>query len=400
MNKITTGILIVVFIVGVTGASFLFFNQKGGIALKQHSILEDDGIVNITVNEIFIATAHDDILDILIFNPSKSEVIFSKKILLDAPLAPAKSHSFGSNDSVQYNPKTKEIFFSTQGYSDYAGSPCQNKDGTCISRFYKISLDQKKPTILFESNNPPSQWIVNSFDNSLLLAFWEDGYKTQFLKKINGEDGEVIFEKEYQIKENTQLTDFVLSKDGKHTFQTVTERTKWQDEITLIDTLRLRKINNLNGDVVEQEVFKGQHIECSNTNLSSGNNYLAFYADHLIYSEIPANLYIYEISTKKLINISYKGQIRNSGLIWSGDSKKLLYFPKSSLAYHDISTSKNIFISEEPRLAYDVYIWAPSTNYFVYKSQNSEVKIFDTQKNQIIDTGVTDKINIRGISWY
>ncbi len=403
----TLGILIVLLFTGLAGASVLLFNQdvEEEVVLEEDMeegkyALENDETIKSGVSEIFIATTenYDDFLNILIFSPSKKQVVFSKKISLDAPLADSKSHSSGSNDSVQYNPKTKEIFFSTKGYSDFAGGPCQNKDGTCISRFYKIGIDQDKPTVLFESNNPPSQWIVNSFDNSLLLTFWEDDYKSQFLKKISGQDGKTIFKKEdYQVKKNTRLNDFMLSEDGEYTFQTVT---KQQNEVPLTETLVLRKINNSNGDVIEQKVFEGQHISCSNTNLSPDNNYLAFYADHLTYLETPANLYIYEISTKKLINIPYQGSIHSSRLIWSGDSKKLLYFPKNSLAYYDIPMSKNVFISGEPRLAYDVYIWAPSINYFAYKSQNNEIKIFDIQKSQSIDTGVIDKIYVRGINWH
>ncbi len=412
MNKTiptTLGILIIVLVTGVAGVGVLFLNQEDEIIIdsfplfKEGEIVEiveeNDQIVENTVNEIFIATTenYDDVLDILIFNPTKSEIVFSKKILLEAPLAPAKSHSFGSNDSVQYNPKTKEIFFSTQGYSGYAGSPCQNKDGTCISRFYKTSLEQIKPTILFESNTPPSQWIVNSFDNSLLLLVGEDDYKG-YLKKISGEDGKVIFKKEHQTKENSKLNDFVLSKDGKYTFQTIHED---PGNIFHEGILKLRKINNSNGDILEQEIFKGKAIECSNTDISPDGNYLAFYADHSIHGYEPkANLYIYEISTEKLINIPYRNKIRGVGFLWSGDSKKLLYFPENELVYYDISTSENIFISGEPRLAYAMYIWAPSTNYLVYKSQNSEVKIFDMKKNQIINTGATDKIHMRGINWY
>jgi len=340
-------------------------------------------------NEAFIATTEERILNILIFNPIKNEVVASQKISLDAFLGSASTNSHGANDSVQYNPKTKEIFFSTQGYSDYDGS-CTNKDGTCISRLYKISLDQIKPTILFESNNPPTNWIVNTFDNSLLLSFLEG--KTQSLKKINGQDGKVIFTKDYQIKENTGLTDFVLSKDGKFTYQASKESVdgKWFYEI-----LRLRKIDNSNGDVAEQEIFGGEAVEYE-TNLSPDNNYLAFYSG----TREPAKLYIYEIPTKKLVNVPYQGSIGNNNLLWSGDSKKLLHLLKNSLTYYDVLSAKSILITGDPQQTGYVYAWAPSVNYFVYQSQDGGIKIFDAQKNQVIDTRTKAKIEVKGVSWY
>lgn len=392
------GVVAVVLIVGVS--AYLFANKSENTLSPSTTLSTQptnsgtplntqNNFIPDVKNDVFIATTEDSVLNILIFNPIENKVIASKKISLDAFLGSASTNSHGANDSVQYNPKTKEIFFSTQGYSDYDGS-CINKDGTCISRLYKISLDQTKPTILFESNNPPTNWIVNNFDNSLLLSSLEG--KTQSIKKINGQDGKVIFTKEYQIKDNTGLTDFVLSKDGKYIYQASKESVdgKWFYEI-----LRLRKIDNSNGDIAEQEIFGGEAVEYE-TNLSPDNNYLAFYLG----TQTPAKLYIYEISTKKLVNVPYQGSIGNYNLLWSGDSKKLLHLLKNSLTYYDILSTKSVLITGDPQQTAYVYAWAPSVNYFVYQSQDGGIKIFDAQKNQVIDTQTKANIEVKGVSWY
>lgn len=337
-------------------------------------------------NETFIATTEGGILSILIFSPEKNKVVISKKIQLDDPLGSASTNSSGVNNSVQYNSKTHEIFFSTTGYSEYDGS-CINKDGTCTSRLYKISLGQTKPTLIFESNTPPSNWIVNSFDNSLLLSFLKN--KTQIIKKINSMDGKVIFSKEHEI--DGTLAEFVFSRDGQYTYQARKKSVNgWFNEI-----LWLRKIDNSNGEVSEQEIFDGERIEAG-TSISPDDNYLAFYSG----IQGSEKLYIYEIPTKKLTYIPYHGVVANLNLIWSGDSKKLLQLLKESIVYYDISTLKSTIVSDIlPQKNY-VYAWAPSTNYFLYKSQIGGIKIFDVQKKQIIDTPIKEKSEVKGIGWY
>lgn len=344
--------------------------------------------------EMFIATVQDKengLLNFVIFNPTESKVVVSKEISFDSLLG-LDNQAWGTNSNVQYNHKTKEIFFWIRGYSHYDGS-CINKDGTCVSRLYKISLDQTKPMILFESNVLPHSWVVNSFDNSLLLSFLEK--KTQSIKKINGQDGKVVFTKEYQFsEENPSLTEFVLSQDGKDTYQAGSEFIKGKSPY---EVLRIRKIDNSSGDITEQEISRGGWFSYG-TDISPDNNYLAFYSG----ATGRQKLYIYEFSTKKLTNVSYEGLIKNYTLVWSGDSKKLLYLT-DTLNYYDIPSAKSVLVSGDPQNALYVYAWAPSVNYFVYRPQdNSGIKIFDMQNNQVIDTQFKTKsvADIKGIGWY
>lgn len=395
-------VLAVVVIVGV--GAYLFVNKSANTPSSSSATLPtqptnsgtplntENNFIPDVRNEIFIAASEDDDVNIMIYNSGKNEVIASKKISLNAFLSYYGAGSANSNYSVQYNPKTKEIFFSTVGTSGYDGS-CINKDGTCVSRIYKVGLEQTKPIIIFESNYPPSHWVVNSFDNSLLLSFLIEE-KNDTLLKISSQDGKIIFEKEYQYKENTGYGHLVISKDGKYTYQARTESVdgKWSDE-----NLRLRKIDNLTGDMTEQEIFSGEAID-HDTNLSPDNNYLAFYSG--LGTQTPAKLYIYEISTKKLTNIPYQGSVRNYNLLWSGDSKKLLHQLKGSLTYYDILSAKSILITGDLQQYPYIYAWAPSVDYFLYQLQDSGIKIYNVQTNQVIDTQIKAKDDIENISWY
>jgi hypothetical protein len=338
-------------------------------------------------NELFTATAEDGVLMVSIYSPVKNKIIVSKKILLNAPLGPASTNLYGANDSVQYNAKTKEVFFSTQGYSDRGGD-CLNKDGTCVSRIYKISLDQTEPTILFESATPPKNWLVNSFDDSLLLSFFTE--RSQILKKISGQDGKVIFTKEYEMKEDTGLTDFILSRDGTYTYQARTESVdgKWFYKI-----LKLRRIDNLNGDVGEQDIFSGEEV-WGKVGLSPDNNYLTFYLRE------QEKVYVYEIPRKKIIDLPYRESIRNYSLLWSGDSKKLLCTIGDSLAFYDILSKKSVVIADDLRQISYFHAWAPSINYIAYQSPDREMKILDIEKNAVINTQIRIKYEFKGVSWY
>lgn len=338
-------------------------------------------------NEAFIATENDT-LNITLFNPSTNEILVSKKISIDAQLAPSDTNAYGANASVQYNPKTKEIFFSTQGYAEYDGS-CINKDGTCFSRMYKIGLRQTKPIKLFESDAPPANWIVNNFDNTLLTSTVKDGIQT--LKKISGENGEIIFTVDRPIQKEISAMNFVLSKDGSHIYQVGILRGN-----RFHTALILRTIDYANGKITEEEIFKGEDIE-SETNISPDNQYLAFYAA----KDSMTRLFIYERSTQKFIDIPHKFEIKNLNLKWSGDSRKLLFMPENGTSYYDMSTGDIVPISKnEERTSY-AYAWGPSTNHIVYLSRNAEINIKNIQTGRVINTGVDVKhATESGISWH
>lgn len=340
------------------------------------------------INELFIADKEDYNVKISIFNISKKEIVISKTITLDDTLGPASTNSYGSNNSVQYNPETKDIFMSTEGFSYYDGS-CINKDGTCASRIYKFNLNNEDSSLLFESSERIDHWIVNRFDNSILVSVVNE--KTETIKKINTQNGQINFERNYQNKENINETEFVVSKDGKYIYSANKESIdgKWNQEI-----LNLRKIDNSSGEITEQQIFEGEAIDFE-TDISPNDQYFAFYSGN----QETVNLNIYEIPTGKLINVSYQGRIGNSNLFWSGDSKKLLYLLENQLSYYDVLISKSVIINGSPKASY-VFMWSPSSDYLLYESVDG-INIYDNRNSQVFETPIKKQsIEIQGFLFY
>lgn len=359
-------------------------------------------------NELFIATTEyeNKILNIIIFSPLENKIILSKDIKLDDAVY---SPSSESNDSVQYNPKTKEIFFLTNGRSEM-GNLCINKDGSCLSRIYKTRLDQEiKPTIILESNILPKSWAINSLDNSLIMSLVEE--KKEIIKKVSGEDSEVLFIREYPIEKRINPFNLVISSDGKHTYQVFEEANSfdWSSR-----NLKIKKINNKSGNIEEKKIFEGEYIS-STTDISPDNRYIAFYSgNQQSFKTGIFKLHIYDLLREKIINISYSGQVKNLSLFWSGDSLKLLYQLKNFPPYYySISKSKSFPINQFSENPGYIYTWSPSNNNFVYLSQDKKIKIFDMEKNQIIETTISLELppkfswdqnhyekNVEAVIWY
>jgi hypothetical protein len=343
-------------------------------------------------DKLFISTYNNNSINISIYNPETNKVTMSKIIQLDDSLTSRSTfNSFGSNDSVQYNSKTQEIFLLTTGASEYDGS-CINKDRTCLSRIYKIGLNEIKPTVIFESETTPLNWVINSSDNSIILSIFGGsiGEQTQLIKKISEVDGNVIFTKTYPIANGEELTRFVLSKDNNFVYQADIKST---DQKVYNQVLSLHKINNLNGDISYQTVFTGDEIN-EDTDISPDNNYLAFYSKGQRESN---KLYVYELSTSKIKSFPID-QPSNMNLFWSSDSKKLLFWNQDKLNYYDVLTEKSDLVTNNITKENQILSWN-SSSYFTYQS-NKKINIFDTLNNKVINTLIDATSEIVGINWF
>lgn len=343
-------------------------------------------------DKLFFSTVKDKLINIFIYNPKTNKTIFSKTIELEDHINLVSTNtSFGSSDSVQYNPKTQEIFLLTNGSSEYDGS-CINKDGTCLSRIYKISLNETKPKIIFESEIIPNNWTINLSDNSLILRIVEGniGSQTQTIKKISCIDGNVIFAKSYSIEKGEGLRHFVISPDNKFTYYTSLKST---DNKIYNQVLVLHKINNLDGNITSQEIFIGDEIT-EDTDISPDSNYLAFYSKGQRQSN---NLYVYEIPTKEMKKFPVD-RPSNVNLFWSGDSKKLLFWNNDILNYFNVLTGKADTVYSSLTRENEILHWNSSA-YFTFKA-NNKVKFFDTSNNIIIDTPIDASSQIEGINLY
>jgi hypothetical protein len=392
-KKSNSLILIILFLIIITVVLTIIFALKDYNRLKpvvNNANNDNQENNNKDINELFIADMEDSrIVKVSIFNISKKEIVISKTITLDDSLGSASTNSSGSNNSVQYNPKTKDIFISTVGFSYYDGS-CINKDGTCNFRIYKFNLHNNDSSLFFESNEGIANWIVNSFDNSVLIRIVNE--KTETIKKINAQNSQINFEKIYLNKDNVNEMEFVVSSDGKYIYQASKESVdgKWIQE-----TLSLRKIDNSNGEITEQQIFKGEAIDFE-TDISPNNQYFAFYSGN----QGPAKFYVFDILNQELINLPYRGRIKNYNLIWSGDSRKILYLLENQLSYYDILKSKSFVIDGNLKDTPYVFMWGPSSDYLLYESVNG-VNIYDIENSQAFETSIRKQsIEIQGFLFY
>src|SRR3989339_139506 len=221
---------------------------------------------------LFFATHTKKELSIYTLNPATQTTPAVRTIpFADYVTSRSTRYASGTNDAIQYNPKTQDIFILTQGKGDSGRSRCLNADKTCTSRIYTLSAKSSTPIMLYESEETPTHWVVNSFDNSIILDFVTSTKQT--VQKLNAQDGSVIFNKEYTIPENTELAQFVVGKDGKTIYQSAIESR--HGEITE-NILRLRLLNSATGELYETEIYRGYAIE-TETAISPDNRWIAFY---------------------------------------------------------------------------------------------------------------------------
>ena len=318
-------------------------------------------------------------------------------------LTSSSTSSIGSNNSVQYNPKTKDVFFFTENYSEHDGS-CQYEEYDCLSLIRKTNFEKDEDAkVIYELEGSHQNWIVNSIDNSVFISHMEWNSQKQeveyVIEKISGENGEIVFKKNHSIKENVRLFDFALSSNGKYIYQLSSETNSASKNS---ETLGLIRINVSDGSIDEQVIDKPSVHFHKETNISPDQKYLAFYAKNELFDlyVYEYDLYIYEIATNKLTGIPLRDPIHNYNLIWSGDSKKLFLLLENSPAYFDIEKSRFVPLPDELKKVNYAYSWAPSEKYLAYLSDEYILGIFDYDSRQLIDTGISEGINVVGFSWY
>lgn len=344
-------------------------------------------------NEIFIAISNLDkdkntfSIKINIIDAVNGKVVLSKNIYHDWSIMPSGFNSANSNNSVQYNSITKDIYIATSGRSDMGGE-CINNDGTCFFRIYKINLEEESPRKIFESDDVVTNWLINDTDDSLVLSLSGEG--VQSFRKINAQTGDVIFDKELNLSSGEYLADLILSNDKKYTYQLEVESF---DEKGLNDNLKLIKFNNANGDFEEYQIYNGNTQR--DVYLSPNNKYLAFYANK------ENDLYLYEFQNQKLLKTDYAGEVSNVTLLWSGDSSKIMQMLDGSLSYYDVTSFKNYLIKDSSEVASGyIYSWAPVNEYLVFNSQNTGLRLFDIERNESVQIQSDKNVSVYGLSWY
>lgn len=334
--------------------------------------------------------------------------------------------------------------------------PGPGKDCHYTVRLYKIGLDQTQPTLLYEFTYqvPPDdhlpvgelevKWVVNSFDNSILLVLYgppEDNETImnqklvlkRVLKKIDAETGKEVFTMEYSDAypvEGCPPRDSRLFPDAKFTYQVIDHFSapKGCEHAPIFVSLGLKKIDNTNGESTAlPDIFEGENLSVKFIEFSPNNDYFAFLAQYFyrdlvdrnttrVYTDpVEDRLYIYQIPTKKLIQVPkpYPDGSFTEVFLWSGDSKKLLYSFDKSWFYYDLETFQTVPVKLCGSRGYPS-AWAAATNYLLYyeysdsddeytKYKVDEVKICDIQNNKTITLPMQfpgPGFYLVGLKWY
>lgn len=292
-------------------------------------------------------------ITINLFDLDSKKAVFQKEINLVDSLGPSSKGSSGSNYAVQYNPTTEEIFLFTRGESMGMGDECVNKDGTCNDRIYKLEKNSDTPEVLYDLEGTISNWIVNPLDNSILLTQNTKDEGDTF-KKIDTENGAVLFLVNNEYYGGRSLSEMKLSSSGKYTFQS---GISYKDGL---DEAYTSKFDNTNGDREEFRVATGNGLYVM-TNISPNEKYFVHYEDK--------RLYLSEFG-KSLQMIEYEGSIENYNIFWSGDSKKFMIFTSEGVLYYDLNTKELIKVTEN---LYRGVVWEPSVDNIVLVSDVIDV---------------------------
>lgn len=335
---------------------------------------------------LFIAIKEwDKNLKVFFYDPTVDIVAKSKTYKIkDLFHESTSTTSFHSNDVIQYNEKTKEIFYLNQGMWEYAGA-CQNDDGTCYFRIYKIDSNSDEILQVLQFNEKPLQWVVNSINNSIIIKYVDTITKLQTYKKID------IANNQATTLTNISTCNWamIISNDGKYIYQ---DSQKW---ITAWkNSLNLCKINLENGNVDIISVYSNGKNISSDTYISPNNQYLAFY-DWEYFDE---RLFIYNIFDNELQETSVYAT-SNTNILWAGDSNHILVTPKEKqLAYYDFDEDK-VYMIEEIYWWYPLS-WSPSNRYIIY--HKTWLNIYDFTMKNLISSNISlfnNEIDLWKIVW-
>lgn len=381
-QKVFLGISVVLLF--IAGAGYLFTSQnEASLTVIVPAVKNEAFIVELDYGKKQLTTTT--------YSAEAKKILSTKQIPLDDYLASSSTNVLGANDAVQYNPTTKDIFFLTNGSADMGGI-CVNKDGSCVSRLYRIGNDESFPKVIFESEKISLNWVVNSFDDSILLSHSEAS--GSYLTKISAETGKVIFARNLEVGDHEGLGNFVVSADGKYTYQASTDRGDGASSAHL----RLRIIDNTNGNLTNKEIFTGSVL--AETNISPDNRYFAFYVEGA--SIFTPKLNVFDLKNTKLAEIPYEGEVVNRGLRWSGDSSKLIQILRQGLVSYDLTTKTTAKLPVDSTKAPYVFAWGPSKDLILYMSTDKLIKMFDVNSGSstIIPIATTDTSGVNSATWY
>lgn len=324
---------------------------------------------------------YDGPISLKIFDLDTQSEVFQKEIQLVDPIGPSTTGSYGSNYAVQYNSVTEDIFFFTRGGSMGMGDECVNKDETCNDRIYKLEKNSDAPEVLYDLEGLINNWIVNPFDNSILLT-QNTKDKGAMFTKIDTETGDELFSVNNEREGERSFSEMKLSSDAKYTFQS---SISYDEELDIVYTT---KFNNSTGSKEEFSLGGSSYVYAM-TNISPDEEYFVHYE-----GGNKKRLYLNKIG-KSSNMIEYEGFIENYNIYWSGDSKKFMIFTSEGAIYYDLNTKEFVKLNDDIELA---LAWAPSEENIVLASDVLKVyNVFTGTSVEISESNDTGLDRIKGV---
>lgn len=293
----------------------------------------------------------------------------------------------GYGSSYEYNDHTGDIFYITQGASDYDGA-CMNSDGTCSDRLYKFNIYNGKEIKLSDLTRWPSQWAFNKVDGYIYLSYItpnEDKTWQQSIVKVDtiSGKGEEIFNR--TLAQGIGLKELKISRDGQYLYQAYESQTNRNG--AFFTGAGLAKVNIKDKSLEQKDIFSSSNSSdylFLDTNISPNEQYFAYWLNF--------NLEIYDFQTGKTVTIPRESGPTPpvAGAIWSSDSKKLFYGfgGFSGIRYFDVDLSEIVSLKNVPIInSYPLQVLTSSDKFMIYDGGNEEyyLHLYDLRNEKLIN---------------
>lgn len=345
---------------------------------------------------LFFSASTDNRVFAIYYDVDNREIV--KKRILDTGdvmLTPSSFNSHGANDSVQYNRISDKILLAVTNISDYDGSFLS--DAPYTSAIWITSFKDEAPEIVYSTDNRIMSWITHPYLPLIYITHeYGESYNDvkQEILEVDITNGKV--RKVTDLKSIYYL-DLAISEDGNYLYTS-----------TELDSRKilLERINTKTGEVIEMDI-NGESASFNSCQIAPNEKLFAYFGGWLAQGGLHvAHL---ENGTDEVLPLPLNIDISNFNIVWSGDSRNLLFEIKEAGNYvpfiYSIEDKEGRVISE---LTDDYPIaWAPSNRYILLKGKayasNSgfNLDLFDLENNISENIFSTSSfVGIKGVKIY
>jgi len=251
---------------------------------------------------------------------------------------------FNSNFGFEFNGTTGDMLYFTLGASEYDGT-CMNKDGSCTNRFYSTNIYTNKTTLLWGTEEWPTQSYVvdknniyfitqkNIKNDSILDLTKPDNYTkiALDLSKIDVTSGKMSQISHKEFENVFSFGNFTITNDGSKLYMTSSGKKPQSDaleelSVNYIDLSDLSFHSLVTLSVQNPQDFFDEAF------YSPQQNYIAYFVRNK-----PFVLNIQSAKSTPMPDITM-ADMSNANLVWSSDEKRIYINTRSGLKYYDVET--------------------------------------------------------------